>query len=78
MLIAAMESASSELQSEAALIFSEPNMAKAGAWKTAGYAPTPIQNLGVKAWQEAAEESAIAGTTLLFKRLRENRILRPI
>jgi dephospho-CoA kinase len=78
MLIAAMESASAELQSEAALIFSDPNLAKAGAWKSAGYAPTPIQNLGVKAWQEAAEESAVAGTTLLFKRLREDRILRPI
>jgi dephospho-CoA kinase len=78
LLIAAMESASAELQSEAALIFSEPNLAKAGAWKTAGYAQTLIENLGVKAWQEAAEESEVAGTTLLFKRLREDRILRPI
>ncbi|MGD0174388.1 MAG: dephospho-CoA kinase [Anaerolineales bacterium] len=78
LLIAAMESASSELQSEAALIFSEPNLAKAGAWKTAGYAQTLIENLGVKAWQEAAEESEVPGTTLLFKRLREDRILRPI
>jgi dephospho-CoA kinase len=78
LLIAAMESASSELQSEAALIFSEPNLAKAGAWKTAGYSQTLIENLGVKAWQEAAEESEVAGTTLLFKRLREDRILRPI
>jgi dephospho-CoA kinase len=78
LLIAAMESASAELQSEAALIFSEPNLAKADAWKTAGYAQTLIKNLGVKAWQEAAEESEVAGTTLLFKRLREDRILRPI
>jgi dephospho-CoA kinase len=78
LLIAAMESASAELQSEAAIIFSEPNLATAGAWKTAGYARTLIENLGVKAWQEAAEESEVAGTTLLFKRLREDRILRPI
>jgi len=78
LLIAAMESASAELQSEAAIIFSEPNLATAGAWKTAGYARTIIENLGVKAWQEAAEESEVAGTTLLFKRLREDRILRPI
>ncbi len=78
MLIAAMESASAELQSEAALIFSEPSLAKAGAWKTAGYTQTAINNLGVKAWEEAAEESEIAGTTLLFKRLREDRVLRPI
>jgi dephospho-CoA kinase len=78
MLIAAMESASAELQSEAALIFSDPNLAKAGAWKTAGYSQTIIKNLGVKAWQDAAEESEVAGTTLLFKRLREDRIMRPI
>lgn len=78
LLISAMESASSELQSEAALIFSAPILAKASAWKTAGYSQTLIENLGVKAWQEAAEESEVAGTTLLFKRLREDRILRPI
>jgi dephospho-CoA kinase len=78
LLISAMESASAELQSEAALIFSEPNLAKAGAWKTAGYSQTLINNLGVKAWEEAAEESEIAGTILLFKRLREDRVLRPI
>jgi dephospho-CoA kinase len=78
LLIAAMESASAELQSEAALIFSDPNLAKAGAWKTAGYTQTSIESLCVKAWQESAEESEVAGTTLLFKRLREDRVLRPI
>jgi dephospho-CoA kinase len=78
MLIAAMEIGSAELQSEAALIFSDPGLAKAGAWRAAGYEPTIINNLGVKAWEEAAEESEVAGTTLLFKRLREDRVLRPI
>jgi dephospho-CoA kinase len=78
MLITAMETASAELQSEAAIIYSDPALAKAGAWKSAGYVPSKISDLGVKAWEEAAQESAVPGTSLLFKRLREDRVLRPI
>ena len=78
MLITAMETASAELQSEAAVIYSNPALAKAGAWKAAGYAATKIGDLGVKAWEEAAQESEVPGTALLFKRLREDRVLRPI
>ena len=78
MLITAMETASAELQSEAAVIYSDPALAKAGAWKAAGYAATKISDLGVKAWEEAAQESEVPGTALLFKRLREDRVLRPI
>jgi dephospho-CoA kinase len=78
MLITAMETASADLQSEAAVIFPDPSLAKSGAWKAAGYAATKIKDLGVKAWEEAAQESAVPGAALLFKRLREDRILRPI
>jgi dephospho-CoA kinase len=78
MLIKAMETASADLQSEAAVIFPDPALAKSGAWKAAGYTATKIKDLGVKAWEEAAQESAVPGTALLFKRLREDRILRPI
>jgi dephospho-CoA kinase len=78
MLISAMENASAELQSEAALIYLEPTLAKSGVWKASGYELTTINQLGVKAWEEAAQESAIPGTTMLFKRLRADRILRPI
>ncbi|MBN1439166.1 MAG: dephospho-CoA kinase [Anaerolineales bacterium] len=78
MLITAMETASAELQSEAAVIYSDPALAKAGAWKSAGYAPAKAGELGVKAWEEAAQESEVPGAALLFKRLREDRILRPI
>jgi dephospho-CoA kinase len=78
MLISAMEDASAELQSEAALVYSDPTLAKAGAWKASGYEPTTVNQLGVKAWEEAAQESAVPGTTMLFKRLRADRILRPI
>ena len=78
MLITAMETASADLQSEAAVIYSDPALAKSGAWKTAGYAPSKISDLGVKAWEEAAQESQVPGTALLFKRLRADRVLRPI
>jgi dephospho-CoA kinase len=77
-LIAAMETASADLQSEAAIVYSDPALAKSSAWKTSGYVPTAINQLGVKAWEEAAEESKIPNTTMLFKRLRADRILRPI
>jgi dephospho-CoA kinase len=78
MLITAMETASAELQSEAAVIYSDPRLAGAGAWKSAGYTPAKIRELGVKAWEEAAQESEVPGAALLFKRLREDRVLRPI
>jgi dephospho-CoA kinase len=78
MLITAMETASAELQSEAAVIYSDPALANAGAWKAAGYAAKKISDLGVKAWEEAAQESSVPGAALLFKRLREDRVLRPI
>jgi dephospho-CoA kinase len=78
MLITAMETASADLQSEAAVIYPDPALAKAGAWKAAGYAASKISELGVKAWEEAAQESQVPGTSLLFKRLRADRVLRPI
>jgi dephospho-CoA kinase len=78
MLITAMETASADLQSEAAVIYSDPGLAKSGAWKSAGYAAAKISELGVKAWEEAAQESEVPGAALLFKRLREDRVLRPI
>jgi len=78
MLITAMETASADLQSEAAVIYSDPALAKSRAWKAAGYAASKISDLGVKAWEEAAQESAVPGTALLFKRLRADRVLRPI
>ena len=78
MLITAMETASADLQSEAAVVYPDPALAKAGAWKAAGYAASKISELGVKAWEEAAQESQVPGTSLLFKRLRADRVLRPI
>lgn len=78
-LMDAVESASNELQSEASLLFLPPYLAQhVGAWRAVGYRPQTIQGLGVRAWQEAAIETMPRGASLWFKRLREDRILRPL
>jgi dephospho-CoA kinase len=78
-LMNSVETASHELQSEASLLFLPPYLAQhAGAWRGVGYRPQTIQGLGVRAWQEAAVESMPRGASLWFKRLREDRVLRPV
>jgi dephospho-CoA kinase len=78
-LMESVEVASSELQSEASLLFLPPYLAQhGGAWRSVGYRPQTIQGLGVRAWQEAAVESMPRGASLWFKRLREDRVLRPL
>lgn len=78
-LIRAVEAASEELQSEAALLFLPPYLAQhARTWREIGYQPQTIQGLGVRAWQEAAAESMPPGSSLWFKRLRKERVLRPL
>lgn len=78
-LINEMERASRDLQCEASLIFATPELAKQAAiWKSLGYEPRTPEKLGVLAWQEAAIESMPPNTVLLFKLLRQDRVLRPI
>jgi dephospho-CoA kinase len=79
LLMAAVEEAATELQSEAALLFLPPSLAQhVGAWRAAGYRPQTVQSLGARAWQEAAIESMPRSASLWFKRLREDRVLRPL
>ncbi len=74
-----VERASGELQCEASLLFLPPNLAALqGTWKQLGYEPRSPQSLGVQAWSDAAIESAQPSTTLFFKQLRQDRVLRPI
>lgn len=78
-LMEAVEQASRELQSEASLLFLPPYLAQhTRLWRSIGYVPQTVQGLGVRAWQEAAVESMPRGASLWFKRLREDRVLRPI
>ncbi len=78
-LIKEVESASSELQSEASLIFVVSELSsQEDLWKQLGYERRTPETLGVQAWQDAASESIPAGSTLFFKQLRQDRVLRPI
>ncbi len=78
-LIKEVENASGELQSEASIIFTmnEPS-AREAVWRQLGYEKRTPETLGVQAWQDAAIESAPAGSMLYFRQLRQERILRPI
>ncbi|WKZ34918.1 MAG: dephospho-CoA kinase [Anaerolineales bacterium] len=78
-LIKEVESASSELQSEASLIFAMHDLSmQQDLWKGLGYEKRTAETLGVQAWQDAASESTTAGSSLFFKQLRRDRVLRPI
>jgi dephospho-CoA kinase len=78
-LIHEMEHASADLQCEVSLIVVPQSLAHHDAlWKSLGYEPRQPQELGVLAWQEAAEEVMSPENVLFFKQLRQDRVLRPI
>lgn len=78
-LVKEVERASQDLQCEASLIFVPPQLATQEAiWKGLGYERRTPQTLGVQAWQDAALESQPPNTIMLFKQLRQDRVLRPI
>ncbi len=78
-LMAEVEKASRELQSEAALLFLPVEIARHdGVWQSLGYERRDVESLGVRAWEEAANESYVDGSEMLFKQLRVDRVLRPI
>ncbi len=78
-LIKEVEQASTELQSEASLVFPLTELAaQEELWKQLGYERRTPETLGVQAWQDSATESLSAGSVLLFKQLRQDRVLRPI
>lgn len=77
-LIKEMEQSSKDLQCEASLIFTTPELSMDAFWRGLGYERRMPQSLSVAVWQEAAKESIKPGLTLYFKQLREDRVLRPI
>ena len=78
-LVTEVEHASQDLQCEASLLFLPPQLAtQEDVWKELGYTRRTPQTLGIQAWQDAALESQQPNTILLFKQLRQDRILRPI
>ncbi len=74
-----IENTSRDLQCEVSLLFLPLSFAqRAEIWRGLGYDQRKVESLGVRAWQEAARESMPPGTTLMFKQLRKDRVLRPV
>jgi len=74
-----VETASRDLQCEASLLFLPPALARQDdVWHELSYEPRSIQSLGVRAWQEAAQETLAGGEMMFFKQLRKDRVLRPV
>ena len=78
-LLNEVERVSRELQCEISLLFL-PNEAanQESALASLGYQRRAIPSLGVRAWEEAALESMPTGSYMLFKQLRQDRVLRPV
>jgi dephospho-CoA kinase len=74
-----VEHTSRELQCEASLLFLPAQLARMdGLIQSLGYQARTIHSLGVRAWQEAAVETKVPDTVMLFKQLRQDRVLRPV
>jgi dephospho-CoA kinase len=81
-LVTAVEAASKDLQSEIAYIFLPGNMPAdmVQSFAKSGYELTAIEQIKIPAWREAVQEilSDNKNTRILAKRLREDRVLKPI
>jgi dephospho-CoA kinase len=78
-LVAEVERASQDLQCEVCLFFLPSQLiGKESVWQGIGYSRRTLQTLEIQAWRDAAIESQPPYTILLFKQLRQERILRPI
>ena len=78
-LLNEVERASRELQCEISLLFLPVELSKQeNVWQGLGYELRTASSLGVRAWQEAAQESSSPGLMMLFKQLRKDRVLRPV
>ncbi len=79
-LIQAVEDASKELQSEVGFMFL-PRQASAvmvQSFTDQGYEKTDLDSIKVPAWREAAVESQPPDTLILSKKLRAERVLKPL
>ncbi|HEX9090943.1 MAG TPA: dephospho-CoA kinase [Anaerolineales bacterium] len=78
-LLNEIETTSRDLQCEVALLFLPPELSgQEEVWRALGYEPRSIDSLGVRAWQEAAQETLGKGEPMFFKQLRKDRVLRPV
>jgi dephospho-CoA kinase len=81
-LVTAVEAASKDLQSEVAYIFLPASAAPEAVQSFArnGYEATTVEQIKIPAWREAVQEiiSEDKSTQIFSKKLREDRVLKPI
>jgi dephospho-CoA kinase len=78
-LLTEIETTSRDLQCEIALLFLPPELtSQEEVWASLGYEMCTVESLGVRAWQEAAQETMGKGEAMFFKQLRKDRVLRPV
>ena len=79
-LAQSVEEASIELQSEVSFIFlpAGTDPARVNPFKDAGYDETSVKEIKIPAWREAVQEIYSEGMTILTKKLRQDRVLKPI
>jgi hypothetical protein len=81
-LLTAIEQASRDLQSEVGYIFLPPNTTPdtLQTFTQNGYEQTTVEQIKIPAWREAVQERIGSNGSLLIlsKRLREDRVLKPI
>lgn len=79
-LIQAVENASKELQSEVGFVYLPLNAAAplVQTLLTSGYERIELEAIQVPAWREAAQESQPPNTQIFAKKLRPDRVLKPL
>jgi dephospho-CoA kinase len=79
-MLETIETASRDLQSEASFLFIQPALqtVATAAFSAAGYNSVDPNQLSITAWRDAVKESRPEGTIVMFKKLREDRVLRPV
>jgi len=79
-LVEAVEEASKELQSEVGFILLPPNAPgeTIQAFQRTGYETTALEEIRIPAWREAVYEMAAENPRILMKRLRPDRVMKPI
>jgi hypothetical protein len=78
--VISVEEFSRELESEIAYVFLPLTTTReiAEAFKSNGYMPISINQIEVLAWREAVMEATSSGMAILEKKLRKDRVLKPI
>jgi len=78
-IMSEVERVSRDLQCEISLLFlREELINQEAAFMSLGYQRREVSSLGVRAWEEAAQESMDEGSIMMFKQLRQDRVMRPV